>query len=634
MANLKSSVLIGNSGVSSLLRSAASAATAVENLKTSIADQTWNDSAKTAQDYADYTAAINPLLKAHSSDTTTAGQQKVISLQNKLTSASSSYNTAQIDRVAIGIDQGTASQGDKVNLLGQLYMKAVDPAQQQRLLMQYDAAAVTLQNQNDAAAKSAASTANTNAQKGYTAAETMGAGLITQMNESIQTGKNQIDPALLTGSTTLYVDTKTNTAYASKDKAPAGANLKTVPINLGAKGTALNTVDLYHLMGIAMQLNAGTAYQASTDPNLNPDQQSLWANKYQTSLKELNSSIYTNQQLAVAEENHQPAIVRDYANGVASLVANPETLLVNPSPQELNSSLANAKKNGTELNTTFIQKAADGTPTVYKIHNIGNALVAFDASNVNQNAAQAFLYDPAKGALVPFNQQHQAEISAAMQSGGPNPYLNPNTVAVANGVQQAYGVTQQIKPGSAAAGATTQYAPGLGKGIQLVPPDVRDKIANANSYDPLGRTGSGVVGALGKAGAAFLHGLGGVGESITHDISSWFAPTKGAATLGPSILNLGKPLAAPVTHPNVPLPTAAAYAAPRTSTPVAAAGGLPGTSAYKQVADAKGGFNYFQGATPITVQQYNTGTGLNVSATARSGAAGAGTPDFLASVGM
>lgn len=45
----------------------------------------------------------------------------------------------------------------------------------------------------------------------------------------------------------------------------------------------------------------------------------------------------------------------------------------------------------------------------------------------------------------------------------------------------------------------------------------------------------------------------------------------------------------------------------------------PPASAYSQVADGKGGYNYFlNGTTPVTVQQYNQGTGKNVSATATS----------------
>jgi hypothetical protein len=44
----------------------------------------------------------------------------------------------------------------------------------------------------------------------------------------------------------------------------------------------------------------------------------------------------------------------------------------------------------------------------------------------------------------------------------------------------------------------------------------------------------------------------------------------------------------------------------------------PPASAYSQTPDGNGGFNYALNGQPITVQQYNTGTGLNVSPTATS----------------
>ena len=44
----------------------------------------------------------------------------------------------------------------------------------------------------------------------------------------------------------------------------------------------------------------------------------------------------------------------------------------------------------------------------------------------------------------------------------------------------------------------------------------------------------------------------------------------------------------------------------------------PAPSTYSQVANGTGGFNYFQGKTPVTVQQYNMGTGQNVSPSATS----------------
>lgn len=58
--------------------------------------------------------------------------------------------------------------------------------------------------------------------------------------------------------------------------------------------------------------------------------------------------------------------------------------------------------------------------------------------------------------------------------------------------------------------------------------------------------------------------------------------------------------------------------APLTNSPVMSSGGGMSVGSYTQVPNGSGGFNYFNGNTPITVQQFNGATGQNVSAAATS----------------
>jgi len=106
-------------GTSSLLKSAASRRAAIQNEKNRIADMEWNLSAQTADDlklYQDhYTTAAK---SASSSDK--------ISYTNKITSATRSFRSNEIQRATIGVLEGTMDNYSKQNMMIGLYNSAVD----------------------------------------------------------------------------------------------------------------------------------------------------------------------------------------------------------------------------------------------------------------------------------------------------------------------------------------------------------------------------------------------------------------------------------------------------------------------------------------------------------------------------
>ena len=121
-------------GSSSLLRSAASRRTAIQNEQNRIADMEWGLSAKTADDLAIYNQHYgNALLRA--------GSSEKISIQNKITTATRSFRTGEIQRSSIDVLEGSSTNQSKQDLLVGFYKDAIsngDMNQAQSLRLQID----------------------------------------------------------------------------------------------------------------------------------------------------------------------------------------------------------------------------------------------------------------------------------------------------------------------------------------------------------------------------------------------------------------------------------------------------------------------------------------------------------------
>lgn len=121
-------------GASSLLKSAASRRAAIQDQQNRMIDMEWQLSEKTADDLSRYIAHYDTASQsAKSSDQ--------LSFMNKITSARRSYTSNEIQRATIRVMEGTGSNEEKLNIIGNLYEQAVDNGdmdQAQNLRAQYN----------------------------------------------------------------------------------------------------------------------------------------------------------------------------------------------------------------------------------------------------------------------------------------------------------------------------------------------------------------------------------------------------------------------------------------------------------------------------------------------------------------
>lgn len=391
MANL------GDSSVSSLVSSAASAVNQLNDLKVSQADINYEDSAKTASDLADYKAVVQPLLTQYQNGTTYADISKADSYSQKLITATNSQQSADIKRAQIGIDQGTYSQAQKVSLLANLYSNATDPSDQQSILSQYDTAVNTLNSQNASSASSAAS----NEEKGYTVANAHATTLIAQISASMKTGKNQIDPSLL-GSEEQGIVSK---------------------LGLPAAGGRVTIAQLYNLYGMVKEGQFALQAQGAADDTLTADEQASHETQAANIQSDLQTSIYTNQQLMQAEADKQPAIIVKYVNGIPELQANPYVdaagqFIKDPTPQTIQKSLAATA--GQKSQTVTVNVDRGGVLTQVNIGysdpgNTNSPVIYTDPSNLY--SGQVYLYNVNSGVSTPLPANVMQQINATKING-------------------------------------------------------------------------------------------------------------------------------------------------------------------------------------------------------------------------
>lgn len=147
--------LYGNAGsLSSLLSAASAARKRQESLQDSIASYEWDTSARTTEDYVKYSKFLQDRAKTYGE----TDPMRALEYQRKVNSANSSFASAEISRASNQVLYGTGSNRDKYNTIAKLYQNALEAGDENlasRLEGQAARLSITIQNELDAAARSA-----------------------------------------------------------------------------------------------------------------------------------------------------------------------------------------------------------------------------------------------------------------------------------------------------------------------------------------------------------------------------------------------------------------------------------------------------------------------------------------------
>lgn len=147
--------IYGNArSLSSLLSAASAARKRQETLQDSIASYEWDTSARTQEDFAKYSKFLGERAKTYGE----TDPLRALEYQRKVNSANSSYASAEISRASNQVLYGTGSNRDKYNTIAKLYQNALEAGDENlasRLEGQAARLSVTIQNELDAAARSA-----------------------------------------------------------------------------------------------------------------------------------------------------------------------------------------------------------------------------------------------------------------------------------------------------------------------------------------------------------------------------------------------------------------------------------------------------------------------------------------------
>ena len=136
------------SSISSLMRSATSAADKIQSYWDAVAAYQWDNSVKSYQDFLDYSTYLDGKM------TSTTDPMTSLTYQKKIDSARSGYISNEIQRQSINVIEGAGSNIDKYGQMTELYYQAADAGQYdlaQSLRLQLDNLSVTIQNEQKAA---------------------------------------------------------------------------------------------------------------------------------------------------------------------------------------------------------------------------------------------------------------------------------------------------------------------------------------------------------------------------------------------------------------------------------------------------------------------------------------------------
>lgn len=165
MASLNPTFRLGNTSPSALIKSASSAATAVQDYNDKLQAAIYADSAKTNDDFNAYQTYLNGRIGNLSTSTSIADASKMLTLTQTLTDAAKTNTSAEIQRENIQVMSGSATLSDKYNTIVNQYQRAVannDLGLAQSLESQaYSVSqSIQYQAQQSASASRALSTAN------------------------------------------------------------------------------------------------------------------------------------------------------------------------------------------------------------------------------------------------------------------------------------------------------------------------------------------------------------------------------------------------------------------------------------------------------------------------------------------
>lgn len=200
----------GNTGASSLVRTATSALNRANTYSDAIAAFNFDNSYQTQDDYNTYKAYLDKRV----SQTQNVDPTKALSLTKAGMSAQKAFNSADVQRATQAINYGSGTLDDKYNLLGQQYQKAVangdyNAAQNIESQMQ----SVDIQRQNAATAAGNAATASTSKAQSATKA-----GIDSALNSYDQAAKLAGDKVKSGQMTVQQYEAGMAKYYASKDQ--------------------------------------------------------------------------------------------------------------------------------------------------------------------------------------------------------------------------------------------------------------------------------------------------------------------------------------------------------------------------------------------------------------------------------
>jgi len=255
---------LGNVNASSLVKSAQSLSTQIDNFDDAQWAYQWNVSSKTDADWAQYQKYLNDRITALNNSGSITSASRALTLQTTLTSANRSYISASIDRVSQQIMEGNATDMDKYNALYRFYQQSIDNDdydEAQSLVGRLDSLSQQIQYKQQQAASTAQAQAKADAEaqaKGYSGAIAQISDLVDKLNGGYQTGgKGLTEKDLQDANKTLSsmgIQIPTNT-QADLGSVIAGA--------LDAMGTLY--YQRYTVLDAVGDSSAASAYQEAAD---------------------------------------------------------------------------------------------------------------------------------------------------------------------------------------------------------------------------------------------------------------------------------------------------------------------------------------------------------------------------------
>jgi hypothetical protein len=157
----RSSIRLGNTGTSSLVRAAASAQNSMQTLHDMRAEADWKNGFKDEAAYKSWSDYISNRQTHLNSSANTVDQEKAITWMQKGIEAQRSYNTNSVQNETIKIMNGQGTETDKMNLIANQLRSAIssgaDPQTVQGLQSLYGTQALKVTNAQTAASNRATS---------------------------------------------------------------------------------------------------------------------------------------------------------------------------------------------------------------------------------------------------------------------------------------------------------------------------------------------------------------------------------------------------------------------------------------------------------------------------------------------